>query len=150
MNKKLILLCLVASLSFFSSSVYAQIRKIPAEVTDAMKEKYPNASNVEWKDKITVFQASFEMDGTTYAAKFNSKGEWQSTEKTLAESDLPADVKDGLDKSKYSDWEIKSVSIIYLPEDKSQYHLLVQKSDLQKRNLLFNPQGKLLRDSITL
>ena len=29
---------------------HAQIRKIPAEVTEAFKEKYPNTKNVEWKD----------------------------------------------------------------------------------------------------
>lgn len=150
MLKKILPILTVILVLFAVQSLHAQLRKVPGAVTDALKEKYPAAEKVEWKDKITVFQANFEMDGTSYAARFNSKGEWQSTEKTISETDLPASVKDGFEKSKYSDWEIKSVSLISLPEDKTQYHLFVAKSDLQKKNLLFNPEGKLLRDSITL
>jgi hypothetical protein len=148
--KKIFSLLLVVFVSAHFHPLQAQLRKVPGVVTDALKAKYPAAEKVEWKDKITVFQADFEIGGTSWSAKFNSKGEWQSSEKIISESDLPATVKDGFDKSKYSDWELRIVSVIYLPEDKMQYHLFVAKSDLQKKNLLFNPEGKLLRDSITL
>jgi hypothetical protein len=151
MAQKKIFVALAFCLSIFVfTGVHAQFRKVPAAVTDAMTAKYPNAKSVEWKDKITVFQATFQLDGADHVAKFNSKGEWQSTEKTIAKDDLPAEVKDGFEKSKYSGWEVRSTSIIYLPENDRQYHLYVEKSDLQKKNLLFNSEGKLLKDSITL
>jgi hypothetical protein len=129
---------------------FAQIRKIPAEVTEALKSKYPDASDVTWKDKITVFAAVFEMNNEKYEARFSSKGEWQSTEKEINESELPGEIKDGLSKSKYAEWEIKSIYNIDLPDDKIQYRIQVVKSDLQKKNLLFSSEGQLLKDNITL
>jgi hypothetical protein len=97
-----------------------------------------------------VFAAAFDINGEKMEARFNSKGEWQSTEKEIDDNDLPAGVKDGLNKSKYSDWEVKSVVHIDLPDDKVEFRIQVAKSDVQKKNLLFNSEGQLLKDNITL
>lgn len=132
------------------SSTTAQVRKIPAAVTEGFKNKYPNASNVEWKDKLTNFQATFDLDNEKYEARFNKKGEWQDTENEIEDNDLPQVVTDGLKKSKYADWEIEHMHKIELPNDKIQYRIEVSKSDLQKKNLLFNSEGRLLKDKITL
>jgi len=150
MKKTLFIGLLSLTAIFIAAPSFAQIRKIPGEVTDALKAKYPGASNVTWKDKITGFAADFDMNGTKYQARFSNKGEWQSTETAISETDLPGNVKDGLSKSKYADWELKSIYTIDLPEDKVQYRLQVVKSDLQKKNLLFSNDGQLLRDNITL
>ena len=90
------------------------------------------------------------MNNLQYEARFNSKGAWQSTERPISEDELPDGVKDGIGKSKYAEWPVKSVVRIELPGDKIQYRLLVSKSDLQKKYLLFNEMGQLLKDSITL
>jgi hypothetical protein len=37
-----------------------------------------------------------------------------------------------------------------LREDKTQYRLEIEKGDIQKKNLIFDPNGRLLRDNITL
>lgn len=128
----------------------AQIRKIPAEVTNSFSEKYGEAKNVEWKDKLSNFAATFELNGDKYEAKFNKKGEWINTEKELDVNDLPDNVKDGLAKSKYADWELKSLYKIDLPDDKTQYRVHVVKTSVQQKNLLFNSAGKLLKDNLTL
>ncbi len=148
--QRLFYLLLTVAILFSADRTNAQIRKIPSEVTDSFKVKYPSATKVSWKDKLTAFQASFVMDGSNYTAKFNTKGEWSSSEKEIAEANLPASVKDGLAKSKYADWKIKNVYTLYLPGDKTQYHITVFKGDLQKKNLLFSAEGQLLKDSITL
>ena len=134
----------------FAFNTNAQIRKIPAEVTNAFAEKYGDAKNVEWKDNLSVFVAGFEQDGERYEAKFNKKGKWQSTEKPIAINDLPGVVNDGFEKSKYAEWEVRSVYEIELPADVKQYRLRVAKSDIQQKNLLFNEEGKLLKDNLTL
>lgn len=131
-------------------AVHAQIRKIPAEVTNAFSEKYADAKNVEWKDKLSNFVAAFELDGNKYEARFNKKGEWLNTENEQDINDLTDKVKEGLEKSKYADWEIKSLYKIELPEDKIQYRLHVAKTSVQQKNLLFNESGKLLKDNLTL
>ena len=51
----------------------AQIRKIPAEVTNAFAEKYGGAKNVEWKDNLSVFVAGFEQDGENMKSNSTKK-----------------------------------------------------------------------------
>jgi hypothetical protein len=150
MVKFLSLFFLSAAMMLMACSSFAQLRKIPAEVTEALKAKYPEASNVTWKDKLSVFAAAFVINGEKMEARFNSKGEWQSTEIEIADNDLPEEVRDGLNKSKYSEWEVKSVVHIDLPDDKVEFRIQVAKSDVQKKNLLFNSEGQLLKDNITL
>ncbi|MDX2048624.1 MAG: PepSY-like domain-containing protein [Chitinophagaceae bacterium] len=147
--KRIIFALLLLSFAGLSQA-HAQIRKIPAAVTDAFKEKYPDAEKVEWHDKLTAFEARFEIGGIYHEARFNSKGEWQQTEKAIQDDDLPGDVQDGLKKSKYAEWEIKSIYEIYLPGDEKKYRLYAEKSDLKKKNLLFNSDGRLLKEKITL
>lgn len=131
-------------------AAFAQLRSIPAAVTEAFKNKYPDAEKVEWHDKITVFMASFKRDSIEFDARFNSKGEWQSTEHEIALEDVPAAVTDGFHKSKFADWTLDKAVLIELPGNTFQYRLLVEKSDIQKKNLLFNTDGRLLKDSVTL
>ena len=143
-----ILIIFVFSLVSFSAD--AQIRKIPASVTDSFREKYPNATGVEWRDKLSSFTAVFTVDGVNYEAKYSGKGEWQSTENELEPEALPDVVNQGFEKSKYTDWNIEKVHRIQLPGDVIQYRIQIGKGDVQKKNLLFNDKGRLLRDRITL
>lgn len=146
-------ICLLALVMFSLSALnytQAQIRKVPAEVTEAFKTKYPDTKNVEWKDKITSFQASYEMNGDKYESRFNSKGVWQQTEKDIAEDALPASVKDGYSKSKFTDWELKTVTRVESKDNSIQYRLFVRKSGVEKKYLYFNEDGKLVKDSITI
>lgn len=129
---------------------FAQVRKIPSEVTEAFKQKYPTATNVEWRDKLSNFSAVFESESMQYEARFNTKGEWQLTENEIEESDLPEAVKDGYDKSKYADWEIGKVHKIELSDGSVQYRVEAVKSDVRKKNLYFNSDGRLIKDRITI
>jgi len=132
------------------SVTQAQIRKIPLEVTEAFKAKYPDTKNVEWKDKLTSFQADYEMNGVKYSSKFSNKGEWLQTDKVIEEAALPAAVKDGYGKSKYTGWELKEVSQIENKDNSIQYRLFVRKSSVEKKYLYFDPEGKLVKDAITI
>lgn len=141
---------LIAFLAVFSTNVFAQIRKIPAEVTNAFTEKYPNATSVEWRDKLSSFTASFQLDSGIFIATFSNKGEWESTEEGIDKEDLPDAVNAGFDKSKYTDWEWGQVTRIELPNDEVQYKIEVKKGDIKKRNLYFSSEGRLLKDKLTL
>jgi hypothetical protein len=140
-------LCLLCSIY----SVNAQVRKVPVEVTEAFRQKYPMATNLEWRDRLTGFTASFDLENVHYEARFTNKGFWQNTENKLADADIPAAVKDGFQKSKYAgEWTIKQAYKIALRENVIQYRLEIQKGDIQKKNLLFNTEGRLLKDNFTL
>jgi hypothetical protein len=129
---------------------FGQVRKIPSEVTESFREKYPAATNVEWRDKLSSFSAVFESDEVHYEARFNSKGEWQFTENEIEESDLPEAVKDGYDKSKYADWEIGKIHKIELSDGSFQYRIESVKNDIRRKNLYFNSEGRLIKDRITI
>jgi Putative beta-lactamase-inhibitor-like, PepSY-like len=137
-------------LLFLSTNSIAQLRKIPAEVTNAFQEKYPQATSVEWRDKLSSFTASFQLDSTTYIAQFSSKGEWENTEEAIDETELPQEVQAGFDKSKYTEWEIGQVTKIQLPNDEVQYRIEVAKGEIKKRNLFYNSEGRMLKDKLTL
>lgn len=150
MKKTIGFTAVLAFLMILSNSAFAQIRKIPSEVTDAFSQKYPNAKEVEWKDKLTSFSAGFTLNDKHYLADFSNKGEWQSTEQDIEDSELPAPIKDGFNKSKYADWKINKSIKIELPSNAVQYRLEIGSGDIKRRNLTFNSDGRLVKDRLTI
>jgi len=149
MKKKLLLFTLMICLS--AGIIHAQIRKVPSEVTDALKAKYPTAEKVEWKDKLAFFEASFVLNGSEMTADFSNSGEWQETDKKMTYDQLPAVVKDGLKKSKYNDWTPGSVTQIDKNDKSIRYRIYVEKSSLvQKKFLIFNSEGQLEKEAQTI
>jgi len=145
MKKKLVLFLLLSV--FTTAMLQAQIRKVPAEVTDALKNKYPNAKNVEWKDNLANFQATFSMDNAEWTAEFSSKGEWKESAKKMTFEALPAAVKDGYSKSKFNDWAPGTVHMIEKADKSVVYKIYAEKTSLvQKRFLYFNKEGQLEKE----
>lgn len=145
MKQKLILV--TTMLLLFSVGLNAQLRKIPAAVTEAFKDKYPGATNVEWKDKLTNFEAAFILEDDEWTAQFNSKGEWKESAKRIEFDDLPEAVKDGFNKSKYSNWTTGSVRMIESDKGTSYKIYAEKNSIIQKVFLYFSDNGKLLRET---
>ena len=83
-------------------------------------------------------------------ASFSSKGEWQGSERELEFSQLPGEVKDGFSKSKYAGREKKAAFEVQELGKPLRYRINVQKSGIQKKNLYFDVNGRLLKESITL
>ena|SRR5258707_9202693 len=152
--KKLIYLAVFCGTLFVATGAQAQFRSVPAAVTDSFKAKYPGATAVSWSDKLLAgsFQATFTENNEKYTARFGNKGEWQWSTKKITKDAMPGPVKDGLSKSKYasSEWEVKTVTMKFLPGNTVQYLIYVEKSDLNKKNLLFSSEGQLLKDGATL
>ncbi|BAV08887.1 lipoprotein [Filimonas lacunae] len=136
-----VLFLLVGSFSF------AQLRSVPAEVTNAFKVKFPDGNDVSWHDKLSSWQASFVEKGVKTEAWFSSKGEWKETDKEMEYSALPEEVKVGVSKSRYSDWKPGSVTTILKKDKELQYRIYVEKSSLvQKKYIYFNEKGVLQRE----
>jgi hypothetical protein len=140
------------SLVFFAAvlSVNAQFRKIPAVVTDSFKAKYANASALEWKDKLTSFEADFKSGEKDMKAFFTSKGEWIKTETEHTYNSLPVEVKDGFKKSKYAELTVLTVTQVEEKEKGVLYKIVVKKNEYNKRNLVFSKSGQLISDNGTL
>lgn len=138
----------VLFLSVLSAS--AQFRKIPAVVTDAFKAKYATASGVEWKDRLTAFEANFKVGEKDMKASFTSKGEWLKTESNFTYNSLPLEVKDGFKKSKYADLTVTGVTQVEEKEKGVLYKIAVKKNEYSKRNLVFSKTGQLISDNGTI
>ncbi len=149
MKQILIAIIIVSSLALQGSAANAQIRKIPAEVTDNFTARFPDASAVEWKDRLTSFAASFKDGDTSYIASFDNNGNWQATEHNIDQSALPQEVQDGFEKSRFAEWDVKNIVYIDTP-DGVNYRIEVGKGDIKRRNLYFNTKGRLLKDKLTL
>jgi hypothetical protein len=144
MFKKLIFSLVIL---FSVASVDAQFRKIPAEVTDAFKAKYSNASGVSWKDKLSSFQADFKIDDKEMKSTFSSQGEWIKTETKHPFEKVPSDVKDGFKKSKYASQPVQEVTKIEEKDKTTQYKIVIKKNDFNKRYLIFSTKGQLISDN---
>lgn len=67
--------------------------KVPAEVRDAFRAKFPGADKVEWKLKSDKnYEAEFKLKAVEVAAKFDDKGKWLETETAIEQSALPKEV----------------------------------------------------------
>ena len=131
-------------------SAQAQLREIPPIVKETFEKQYPQAEAVEYKDMLANVQVHFTENNEKYIAKYNNKGVWKETEKEWNFGHLDTLVKDGFSKSKDADWEVEETKIVYRSNNMELYRIRVKKSDLQKKYLLFNKEGRLLEDSITL
>lgn len=147
MHKKLIVaFAMVCFLQI--GNLQAQLRKIPSAVTAAFAEKYPQVKDVEWKDKLTNFQATFSDEEHTTTVKFNSDGQWKSTETTIDLDEVPNDVKKAFAQSKYADWKITNTSKVLELGKILQYKLTVAgESIIERKNLFYTAKGQLVKSA---
>jgi hypothetical protein len=151
MLRSFLLACLSALVFSFSAS--AQLGKIPVAVTAAFTKQYTEARDVAYSDNLGDYSVAFKVDTVKMTARYNKKGEWKGSEKSIAFDQLSADVKDGFMKCKFSDWQVQSVLQLYLPQSEGggeQFRVKVSQGSLKKRYLYFNKIGKLVRDKMTL
>lgn len=134
----------------FSLTSFAQIREIPKEVDEAFSRQYPKAERAEFNDNLINVKVSFELEGDKYMATYSNKGLWKETEKEWQYDKLPQAVKDGFEKSKYADWQVKEAVIIYRAGGTERYRLRVEKGDIKRKNLFFNDKGRLMEEALTI
>ena len=133
-----------------SLTSFAQIREIPKEVDEAFYKQYPKAERAEFKDNLINVKVSFELEGDKYIATYSGKGLWRETEKEWHYDKLPSAVKDGFEKSKYADWQVKETMIIYRAGGTERYRLRAEKGDVKRKNLFFNEKGRLMEETLTI
>lgn len=146
---KKIMLAFIA-LMMIGTVSQAQIREIPKVVEETFANQYQGASNIEFRDQLVRVDVHFELEGESMIASYSNKGVWKETQKAWDFDKLPDEVKDGFEKSKYADRQVKETVVLYLPGGSEQYRILARKNDIEKKYLFFNTKGRLLRTSVTL
>ncbi len=147
----LLLLTLMVFSAFISREATSQIRQIPELVRQSFESKYPSATNVIYTDKLIEVDVSFTDSGYQCKARYTRKGAWENTDRGIRLSQLPREVKDGFDKSKYaSGWTVDQVYEVDIPDNLMEYELVVEKNTIEHKNLYFSVQGRLLSDNLSL
>jgi hypothetical protein len=137
-------------LMLFFTTTKAQLREVPDEVEQSFTTQYAGAEDIEYKDHLLQVRVHFKQKGDKLMATYTNKGLWKETEKDWTFDQLSDTVKDGFEKSKYADWKVLETKVLYRPNNVELYRVKVEKNEVQKKYLFFNPKGRLLEESITL
>lgn len=143
-------LFLLISLIGFILPSNSQVTTIPDQARQNFFKQYPDAKNIEWSNNVVNVNVRFEQDSNKLFAEYNNKGIWKWTLKEWTFDQLPGDVKEGFSKSKYASRDVTETRVMYLPGYVIQYRLKVEKSDLEKKYLFFNGDGRLVRSTVAL
>lgn len=127
--KILLVPVLIASIGLFScGKAKKEEEKAPEKVETAFKQKFPQATDVEWdKESDTEWEAEFKMDGKEYTSNFTADGSWQETEYEITVQEIPVAIKTNVD-STYAGYKIKDVEISETNKGK-QYELKLEKGE---------------------
>jgi|KBSMisStaDraftv2_1062788.scaffolds.fasta_scaffold13926_5 hypothetical protein len=132
-----------------ANAICAQVVKIPETAKKNFSEKYPKAQQVEWSNNVTNETARFTQNGKGYKAYYDLDGKWTRTETQITEAELPAPVKDGFSKSKFASWPVKDRAKLEMPKG-TFYRIHTKKDVVNDKYLMFDKEGKLTADNVTL
>src|ERR1700741_4756117 len=82
-------------------------------------------------------------NGTDFSAKYNKEGSWLSTEQEIKKTELPAAVKQAVEKE-FPKAELDEVEKVTYPDNKTDYEMEVELGK-QKFEVLYSAEGKLLK-----
>jgi len=141
---------LIIAIIFFATFIYSQEKiikesEVPKVVFDSYKIKYPEAKSKSWIEGEDNYEVAFNLNEIELEASFSLKGEWLETIKKIDIKDIPAEVLEGFNSSKYKKWKISETSTAETPEYKLLYFFEVIKNRKSKE-LYFNPEGKLIKE----
>lgn len=144
----------VATLALVVSGVLADeekvpLDKLPKEVTEAVKKKFPKAELVsaekEKEDGKTVYEVNIKNEGQTIEVTLTPEGKIVSIEKEITAKDLPKVVADALE-AKYPKASIKKAEEIIKEDKLISYEMLIVTADKKKLEVKFDPTGKFLEE----
>jgi len=131
----------------FSGSAKAQLFPVPEIVKQTFTKQYPDAKDAKWRDGLDNHTVRFTLGNKILKASYAPKGDWAWTEKKVEMAELPKVVQDGFNNSNYKDWPVKeTVSVTKPRAEANEYKIVVQKSALKKKILVFDAKGRLYQE----
>lgn len=134
---------------FVYGTLTAQVINVPNKSEKHFTEKYPNAKNVNWKNNVTDYSASFDLDNTKHKAHYHMDGVWDYTETFIPEESFPKEVKTSFKNSRYADWNMGSTALVENNKGEKMYRYEVKKG-IEKKYIFFSKEGKELKTSSSI
>ncbi len=137
---------------FLSLSLRAQqLFPVPDLVKQVFDKQYPDAENLKWSGGLDNHTVRFTLHDKQMKTVYTKEGLWVSTEVQMKMEELPKVVQDGFANSKYKDWQTKDILEVTKPRiEANEYKIIVQKSVLNKKLLVFDAKGRLYEELISL
>ena len=134
-----------------SFTVNAQLFSLPEMVKQNFNKQYPDAKDIKWSDGIDNHTVRFTLNDKKLKASYAPKGDWVSTEIQVTMDQLPKVVQDGFKNSRYKEWPVKEIIAVEKPRAvANEYKIIVQKSMISKKILVFDAKGRLYEELIGL
>jgi len=116
---------------------------VPESVSQALKQKYPSATGIEWEQKGAYYVADCWLDGKDTNVWFDANANWQMTESEIFWNNLPAAVQTAFNDGVYADWVQDDYYVLFYPLDPVQYVIEVKQGNL-KYQLVYSENGGLM------
>ena len=144
MRNLMIALSIVSALAFTACA--QKNSKVPAKIKAAFVQKFPTAKKAKWdKENATEWEVEFKMNGEEYSANFTSNGVWKETEYEIEKSDIPAAVKQTLDKE-FNGYDMEEAEISETSEGKV-YEFALEKDDTDME-VAISPDGSIVKKEV--
>lgn len=116
------------------------------EIVNTFKKLYPNATNVEWKQKGVYYIADCWADGREKTVWFDANANWLMTETDIDSiNNLPPAVYTAFTEGEYGNWVVDDVDILEYPIKSPEYVVEVeQKNPKSEIQLFYSEDGGLL------
>ena len=144
--KKLLLFSLI---SICLATASAQVINVPSKAQKHFLEKYVGASEIDWTNSVVSYVAKFKMGNDFCKAHYKIDGTWDYTEKFISKDSIPAPAKESFSKSKYREWEVKTVAICEYPKKAKLVRIEAHKG-ISTTYVYFDKDGNLVKTSATL
>jgi hypothetical protein len=136
------LLAIVLTITI-SKAQAIQAADVPAAVVNAVKQKFPNVSTIEWKLKDDEYRAEFKIDKRGHDVWLDKSGAIKKMKQDISKNDLPAAVKQRLEAD-FKTFAIDDADRI--EKGGNTYYQVKLKSETGERKVLLTQDGKVEKD----
>lgn len=144
---KIILLLVVGSLLY--GTAWTQVINVPNKSEKHFAEKYPDAKNVNWKNNVTDYSATFDLKDKRHKAHYHMDGVWDYTESFITEGEFPGAVTSSFKKSRFADWKLESTAMVENNKGEITYRYELKKG-IERKYLFLDETGKEVKTTSSL
>jgi hypothetical protein len=147
MRQALAIFIITAALSPLTCAQSIPASRVPAAVKETLHQKFPSIKVVEWKFKSdNNYEAEFTLNRTELAVKFDSAGKWLETESSVAQSEIPAAIRDSAMK-RFNAYKVIETQTVQRWDQAQVVYELHLENATEVVKIQFAADGKILNQS---
>lgn len=143
--KKLVVIIALNILSFVSFAQKTKEQNVPQVIKNTLREKFPNAKEVQWDREQNNYEASFKNNKVDNSILFNANGKVIETEIAITVSQLPKKALQYLNDN-FKNQKVKELAKISTIKGN-----LIYEAEIKGKDLFFDKNGNYLtKDKFSL